>query len=101
MTIPTLPQAMTYLRQIDADMGAQISLAIASAQAELDSFIGGDSSAERWPTESDVPGDVLAAALLLVKVHIEEPDPEKAELWRGSAQGLLTKYRIDSGMRAA
>lgn len=101
MTIPTLPQAMTYLRQIDADMGAQISLAIASAQAELDSFIGGDSSAERWPTESDVPGDVLAAALLLVKVHMEEPDPEKAELWRASAQGLLTKYRIDSGIRAA
>lgn len=101
MTIPTLPQAKTYLRQIDDDLDAEISLAILSAQAELDSFIGGDGSAERWPPESGVPGDVLAAALLLVKVHIEEPDPEKAELWRASAQGLLTKYRTDSGMRAA
>lgn len=101
MTLPTLDQAKTYLRQIDDDLDAVIVVAISGAQAELDAFIGGSTSATRWPEETDVPGDVLAAALMFTRIHFEGGDALDIERLRGAAQALLSKYRMDSGMRAA
>lgn len=101
MSIPTLEQAKTYTRQIDNDLDAVIAIAIAAAQAELDTFIGGDPSATRWPTEDAVPGDVLAAALVLTALHFDGGDALDVERRRGAAQALLNRYRTDSGMRAA
>ena len=101
MTTPSLPQARSYLRQIDNDLDAVIAVAIAAAQAEVDSFIGGDPSATRWPTEESVPGDVLAAALVLTALHFDGGDALDMERRRGAAQALLLRYRVDSGVRAA
>ncbi len=101
MSIPTLEQAKTYTRQIDNDLDAVIAIAIAAAQAELDTFIGGDPSATRWPTDDAVPGDVLAAALVLTRIHFDDGNAPDAELWRGIAQRLLFPYRISSGIRGA
>lgn len=101
MSIPTLIQARTYLRLIDSDLDSAVILAISIAQTEVDAFIGGDEAAQRWPTEEDVPGDVTGAALLLLKLHFEEPDPERGEQWRGIAQRLLFPYRVASGVKEA
>jgi len=101
MSIPTMMQAKNYLRLIDGDLDAAVILAISAAQNEVDAFIGGDSTVIRWPTDEDVPGDVTGAALLLVKVHFEESDPERAEQWRAIAQRLLFPYRVASGVKEA
>lgn len=101
MSIPSMEQARSYLRQIDTDLDPLIAIAFAAAQAEMDSFIGGDPSATRWPTEDDVPGDVLAAALVLTALHFEGGDALDVERRRGAAQALLNRYRTDSGLRAA
>lgn len=101
MSIPTMAEAKDYLRQIGDDLDAAIAVAAAAAQAEVDAFIGGDPSAERWPLPEDVPGDVKAAALMLARIHFEEGDAVQAELWRGAAQKLLFRYRVDSGVGGA
>ena len=101
MNIVTLPEARAYLRIIGTDLDAALAIAIAAAEAELDGFIGGDTSATRWPDPEDLPGDVKAAALMLVRIHFEEGDAAQAELWRGIAQRLLVRYRTDSGIGGA
>ncbi|MBW8373621.1 head-tail connector protein [Stenotrophomonas sp.] len=101
MSIPTMMQAKSYLRLIDGDLDAVVILAISAAQAEMDAFIGGDTAALRWPADEDVPGDVTGAALLLLKLHFEESDPERAEQWRAIAQRLLFPYRVASGVKEA
>lgn len=101
MSIPTMTQAKIHLRQIEADLDPAIAIAIDAAQSELDNFIGGAPSAERWPDEESVPGAVLRAALLLVEANFEPNTPEAADLLRAIAQKLLLPYRVDSGMRAA
>lgn len=101
MSIPTMIQAKNYLRLVDDDLDAVVVLAISASQAEMDTFIGGDSAALRWPADAEVPGDVVGAALLLLKVHFEESDPQRAEQWRGVAQRLLFPYRAASGVKEA
>lgn len=101
MTIPTMTEARDYLRIIGSELDPALSIAIEAAQAEIDGFIGGDSSAKRWPEPEDVPGDVKAAGLMLTRCHFEEGDPAQVELWRGIAQKLLMRYRMDTGLRAA
>lgn len=101
MSIPTMTQAKIHLRQIEADLDPAIAIAIDAAQSELDNFIGGVSSTERWPDEVIVPGAVLRAALFLVEANFEPNTPEAADLLRAIAQKLLLPYRVDSGMRAA
>lgn len=101
MSIPTMTEAKDFLRELSNDLDPAIAIAIAGAQSEMDGFIGGDPSADRWPEPEDVPGDVKAAGLMLVRCHFEEGDPTQAELWRGIAQKLLLRYRTDSGVRGA
>ncbi len=101
MSIPTTSESKAYLRLIGDDLDAALAVAIAGAQAEMDGFIGGDSSSDRWPTDEDVPGDIKAAALMLVRVHFEEGDAVNAELWRSVAQRLLSRYRVDTGFGGA
>ena len=101
MTIPTLTQAKTHLRLIDSDLDPAVAIAIDAAESEMDNFIGGDPNAERWPTEEDVPGAVLRAALLLVEANFEPNTPEVAELLRGIAQKLLLPYRLNTGIGSA
>ena len=101
MSIASMLEARTYLRIIGNDLDAALAIAIAAAEAELDGFIGGDTSATRWPDPEDLPGDVKAAALMLVRIHFEEGDAAQAELWRGIAQRLLVRYRTDSGIGGA
>lgn len=101
MSIPTITDAKSYLRLIGNDLDAALAVAIAGAQAEMDAFIGGDPSATRWPTDGAVPGDVKAAALNLTRLHFEEGDAEQADLWRGAAQKLLLRYRVDTGIGGA
>lgn len=100
-TIPTLTEAKDHLRIIGSDLDPALAVAIEGAQAEIDGFIGGTLSADRWPEPEDVPGDVKAAGLMLVRCHFEEGDPEQSELWRGIAQKLLVRYRTDSGIGGA
>ena len=100
-TIPTMTEAKNYLRIIGSDLDPAIAVAIQSAQSEIDGFIGGDTSADRWPEPEGVPGDVKAAGLMLVRCHFEEGDPEQSELWRGVAQKLLLRYRTSSGIGGA
>jgi len=80
MSIPNMTQANIHLRQIDSDLDPAIDLAIQAAPSELDNFIGGAPSAERWPTEELVPGAVLRAALLLVEANFDPNTPEAADL---------------------
>lgn len=101
MSIPTMTQAKIHLRQIESDLDPAIAIAIDAAQSEMDNFIGGAPSAERWPDELAVPGAVVRAALLLVEANFEANTPEAADLLRAIAQKLLVPYRVDSGLRAA
>ena len=101
MSIPTMTEAKDFLRELSNDLDPAIAIAIAGAQSEMDGFIGGDPSGERWPDPEEVPGDVKAAGLMLVRCHFEEGDAMQAELWRGVAQKLLLRYRTDSGIGGA
>lgn len=101
MSIPTMTQAKIHLRQIEPDLDPAIAIAIDAAQSEMDNFIGGEPSAERWPDELAVPGAVVRAALLLVEANFDSQTPEAADLLRAIAQKLLVPYRVDSGLRAA
>ncbi len=101
MSIPTTTDAKSFLRIIGGDLDAALNIAIFGAQCEMDAFLGGDSASTRWPTDGAVPGDVKAAALILTRIHFEESDPERAELWRSAAQKLLVPYRADPGFVGA
>jgi len=101
VSIPTLEQAKTHLRQIDSDLDTAIGIAISGAQAEMDGYLGGEPTATRWPAEAAVPGDVLAAALTLTAVHFEAGTPDDAERRRKAAYALLAKHRTDAGIRGA
>lgn len=96
-----MTQAKIHLRQIEADLDPAIAIAIDAAQSEMDNFIGGAPSAERWPDELAVPGAVLRAGLLLVEANFEPNTLEAADVLRAIAQKLLVPYRVDSGLRAA
>ena len=101
MSIVILPEARAYLRIIGTDLDPAITVAMAAAESEVAGFIGGDTPATRWPDPVPAPGDVKAAALMLVRLHFEESNAVQAELWRGIAQRLLVRYRTDSGIGGA
>lgn len=98
MSIATLADFKLYMRELTADLDATFQLALDSATAEVNAYLGMD--AETDFGSEGIPSDVVMACMLLAQVHADMGDPEGNDHRRVAAQRLLTPYRLNTGFGA-
>lgn len=97
MTIATLEQFKSYVRELTNDLDATFELALESASAEVKHYLGFDPEAESGGPEPDI----VMACCLLAAVHGDVGDPATNAYRRRAAQRLLDPYRRNTGFGAA
>ena len=98
MSIATLSDFKHYLRELTTDLDDPLQMALESATAECNHFVGFDIENEFG---SGIPSDLLMACMVLAQVHADVGDPEANEGRRAAAQRLMLPYRLNSGIGAA
>jgi formylmethanofuran dehydrogenase subunit E-like metal-binding protein len=96
MSIANLVELKDYLRELTDDLDDVLVMALDSATAECNHFVGFDVEAEYG--SSTVPGDIVMACLLLAQVHFDAGDSETNEYRRTAAHRLLQPYRLNTGI---
>ena len=99
MTNASLSQFKAFVRELTNDLDSPFQLALESATAEVDSFLGFDVQLE-YGSEGP-PSDIVMACLLLAQVHADAGDPAANEHRRTAAHRLLTPHRENTGFGSA
>lgn len=99
MSIATLADFKSYLRELTTDLDDPFQMALDSATAECDHFVGFD-IAEEYGSDG-APSDVVMACMLLAQVHADMGAPEANEARRAAAQRLMLPYRLNTGIGSA
>ncbi len=99
MSIAALSDFKAYLRELTTDLDDPFQMALDSATAECDHFVGFDIVAEYG--SDGAPSDLLMACMLLGQVHADMGAPEANEARRAAAQRLMLPYRLNTGIGAA
>ena len=99
MTIATLTDFKLYVRELTNDLDDAFTLALESATAECNNFLGMDAEADFG--SAGIPSDVVMACMVLAQVHADLGDPEANEGRRAAAQRLLLPYRLNTGFGRA
>ncbi len=99
MSIVDLTTFKQYLRELTTDLDDPFQLALESASAECNHFLGFD-VAEQYGSEGP-PSDIVMACMVLAQVHADLGDPEANEGRRAAAQRLLLPYRLNTGIGEA
>lgn len=95
MSIATLTDFKQYLRELTNDLDDAFTLALDSATAECNNFLGFDVEDEYG--SDGLPADITMACMVLAQVHADMGDPEANEGRRAAAQRLLLPYRLNTG----
>lgn len=98
MTIATLQELKDYLRELTNDLDDPLLMALESASAEVNHFLGFDTEDEFG--SSGVPFDIKQACMVLAQVYAEVANPEQSEHYRAAAQSTLIPYRRNTGFGA-
>lgn len=84
-----------YLRELSNDLDDAFTLALDSATAECNNYLGFDAEAEFG--SSGIPSDIVMAALILGQIHADAGGPADNDHRRVAAQRLLLPYRLNTG----
>lgn len=98
MSIATIEDFKAYLRELTTDLDDPFQMALDSATAECNNFVGFDIEGEFG---TGVPADLTMACMLLAQVHADLGDPEANEGRRAAAQRLMLPCRLNTGIGAA
>lgn len=99
MSIATLADLKNHLRELTTDLDDPFQMALDSATAECEHFVGFGIADEFG--SAGVPSDIVMACVLLAQVHADMGAPEANEARRAAAQRLLLPYRVDCGFGGA
>lgn len=98
MSIVALATFKQFVRQLTADLDDPFQMALESATAEVNHFVGFDVMDEFG---SGVPSDIDMACMTLALIHADVGDSEQNDHRRVAAQRLLLPYRRATGIGAA
>lgn len=96
MTIATLQQFKDYVRELTNDLDDTFELALESASAECNHYLGFEAE-----DSGGAEPDIVMACCLLAAVHGDVGDPTTNTYRERAARRLLDPYRLNSGIGAA
>lgn len=99
MSIASLSDFKTQMRELTNDLDDAFQMALDSATAECDHFVGFDIMEEYG--SDGAPSDVVMACMLLAQVHADMGAPDANEARRAAAQRLMLPYRLNTGIGSA
>lgn len=94
MSIASLTEFKQFLRELTNDLDDTFQMALDSATAEVNHFLGFDAEDEFG---SGMPADIEMACMTLALIHADVGDPEQNDHRRTAAQSILVNYRRNTG----